>query len=67
MMILLALFSFGIDIHLLGFGLRYALIDFFRPFFVMTFAEKIIFSLYPLLIIIQPIYFCYQKKKKHVQ
>jgi hypothetical protein len=33
----------------------------------MTFAEKIIFSLYPLLIIIQPIYFCYQKKKKHVQ
>ncbi|MBM7715504.1 hypothetical protein JOC94_002492 [Bacillus thermophilus] len=67
MMISMTIFSIIIDIYLLGFGLRYAIIDWFRPFFVTTFTEKIIFSLYPLSIIVQPIVFYYQKRKQNVK
>lgn len=64
MMGLLTLLSISLDIIFLHFTLREALIDWIRPFFVMTIADKIIFFLYPLLVIFGPLFSFYQKKRR---
>ncbi|VEF49762.1 Uncharacterised protein [Bacillus freudenreichii] len=59
---LLTILSLGMD-FLLGFDFIQAIDDWIRPFYVMSPAEKIIYTICPLVILLRPVFARFQKKK----
>ncbi len=62
MMVMMMVLSISADL-LIGFGFKEAIRDWVRPFHVMTVSEKVLYTLLPSIILLQPIISLYKKKK----